>query len=452
MSVIDKQERSRIAATLPARVRLLPDGGRLWLIGVSAAVCIAFAVMSDAPWWLSAVAFLALSLTIFVTSVPSSDSRHRADFSANNLRRDLDHRSALLIAALPDPCVVVNRRGVVVMHNEQAASAIVGLRMGEPLSFVLRVPAVTEALRLVLAGGRSPAVHFGERVPIERSFEAFVEPIHVNPSSAGSIPDYVLIILHDETKRQRLETMRVDFIANASHELRTPLASLLGFIETLQGPARNDTPARDRFLGIMRQQALRMSRLIDDLLSLSHIELNAHVRPQAVIDVSSVVAQTVDALSPLANDNQSRLQLTCEGAPFAIRAERDEIYRVFENLIENAIKYGGDGQTVRIIIDREPAQDGFAAAGRVSVVDQGPGIAPEHLPRLTERFYRVDTQTSRAKGGTGLGLAIVKHILARHRARLTINSTLAEGSTFCVRFDEVFQGDASCHPIVKEGS
>lgn len=436
MSLIEKHELARLAAYLPVWLRRLPEGRILWLHGAAIIVCVAFAVMSNAPWWLCVLAFLALSLTFSVTSAAPRDGRGIADFSAPVTGGDLDHRSALLIAALPDPCIVVNQRGVVVMHNEHAAAAIAGLRGGEPLSFALRIPAVTEALRTVISGGRSAMLHFGEHVPVERNFEAHLAPIHLHPALHGGTPDYVVITLHDETKRQRLETMRVDFVANASHELRTPLASLLGFIETLQGPARNDTPARERFLGIMHQQALRMSRLIDDLLSLSHIELNAHVRPQAIVDVSAILAQTVDALTLLANDSQSRLQLTSEGAPFAIRAERDEIYRVFENLIENALKYGSDGQIVRIMVDREPARDGFAAAVRVRIADQGPGIAPEHLPRLTERFYRVDTQTSRAKGGTGLGLAIVKHILARHRARLAIDSVLGEGSTFTVRFDE----------------
>ena len=223
--------------------------------------------------------------------------------------------------------------------------------------------------------------------------------------------------------------MRADFVANASHELRTPLAALSGFIETLQGPARDDAKARQRFLAIMQEQAKRMARLIDDLLSLSRIELNAHRRPDTSVDLVPIVRQVVDSLQTLARDRG--VIVTVEAAPtLMVPGDHDELVRVFENLVENALKYGAPGKRVDIVLTVGPS-DGEPEA-QVSVRDYGPGIAPEHLPRLTERFYRVDVRESRAQGGTGLGLALVKHILNRHRGRLSIESATGAGATFVV--------------------
>jgi two-component system phosphate regulon sensor histidine kinase PhoR len=226
--------------------------------------------------------------------------------------------------------------------------------------------------------------------------------------------------------------MRADFVANASHELRTPLAALTGFIETLKGPARDDPAARERFLAIMDEQARRMARLIDDLLSLSRIELNAHLRPATPVDLHPIVRQVVDALQTLAFDRGVKITVNAPPEPLIVPGDRDELIRVFENLIENALKYGGSGKRVDITLSRVAAPDGQPEA-RVAVRDYGPGIAAEHLPRLTERFYRVDVAGSRAQGGTGLGLALVKHILNRHHGRLSIESKLDHGATFTVR-------------------
>jgi two-component system phosphate regulon sensor histidine kinase PhoR len=229
--------------------------------------------------------------------------------------------------------------------------------------------------------------------------------------------------------------MRSDFVANASHELRTPLASLSGFIETLQGPARSDAPARDRFLAIMKEQATRMARLIDDLLSLSRIEQKAHIHPDNAVDLGALVRQVADGLSPLAHEREVEVKIADQASSLLVPGDRDELIRVFENLIENALKYGAPGRRVDITLVREPANGAKEGAKEavVSVRDYGPGIAPEHLPRLTERFYRVDISESRAQGGTGLGLALVKHILNRHRGRLVIESTPGAGATFAVR-------------------
>ena len=226
--------------------------------------------------------------------------------------------------------------------------------------------------------------------------------------------------------------MRADFVANASHELRTPLAALSGFIDTLQGSARDDPAAREKFIGIMKTQANRMARLIDDLLSLSRIELNAHVRPDRPVDVVSIVRQVADGLQMLARDRGMTITIEAPAAPLIVPGDRDELLRVFENLVENALKYGASGKRVDLTVARGESTQGPGEA-LIAVRDYGPGIAPEHLPRLTERFYRIDVGHSRAEGGTGLGLALVKHVVARHRGRLMIDSTAGAGATFTVR-------------------
>jgi two-component system phosphate regulon sensor histidine kinase PhoR len=223
--------------------------------------------------------------------------------------------------------------------------------------------------------------------------------------------------------------MRADFIANASHELRTPLAALLGFIETLQGSAKDDSAAREKFLAIMQNQATRMARLIDDLLSLSRIELNAHLQPNTPVDLGRIVRQVVDGLQTLARDRDVEFNVNVPPDSPVVLGDRDELIRALENLVENALKYGAAGKRVDITLSRGTTRAGTPEA-RLAVRDFGPGIAPEHLPRLTERFYRVDVADSRAQGGTGLGLALVKHVLARHTGRLSIESTLGQGAVF----------------------
>jgi two-component system phosphate regulon sensor histidine kinase PhoR len=255
-----------------------------------------------------------------------------------------------------------------------------------------------------------------------------VAPVALAAAVAGR-RELFFVTLHDITRIKQVEEMRADFVANASHELRTPLASLSGFIETLQGPARNDPQARERFLEIMKAQANRMARLIDDLLSLSRIELKAHVQPEHQVDLAPIVRQVSDGLQTLARDRGVDIKIALPPEALSVRGDRDELIRVFENLVENALKYGAAGKRVDIALGRETSDNEAAVAVR----DYGPGIAPEHLPRLTERFYRVDVTESRAQGGTGLGLALVKHILHRHRGRLTIDSAPGKGATFTVR-------------------
>jgi two-component system phosphate regulon sensor histidine kinase PhoR len=347
---------------------------------------------------------------------------------ALNLVESID----VVIGALPDPIVALRSDGIVVAFNEKAGTLAPALRRGQPVSLALRMPDVIDGIRRALATGASQRVEFTERVPVERLYEAHITSAFLTDRMTGATPDLIFVTLHDLTPLRQVEEMRADFVANASHELRTPLASLAGFIETLQGPARDDAAARERFLVIMKQQAARMARLIDDLLSLSRIELNVHVRPDTPVDLVSIVRQVVDTMQMLARDRGVEIAVNAPVEAIIVPGDRDELVRVCENLIENALKYGASGKRVEIGLERGSSGDGSPLAV-LSVRDYGPGIAPEHLPRLTERFYRVDVGQSRAEGGTGLGLAIVKHILNRHRGRLVIESRVGEGATFTVR-------------------
>jgi two-component system phosphate regulon sensor histidine kinase PhoR len=332
------------------------------------------------------------------------------------------------ISGMPDPVVVLDQDGRVIAFNAQASAIAPALRRGEPASIALRMPELVEAIRAAGLTSRSQRIEFSARLPSPLWSEAFVAPVALTGSAPGRA-GVVVITVHDLTPIRRVEEMRADFVANVSHELRTPLAALTGFIETLQGPARDDPKARERFLGIMQTQAWRMARLIDDLLSLSRIELRAHQRPDTPVDLIPIVRQVVDGLQTLARDRNVVLEIKAPGEPLMVPGDHDELTRLFENLIENGLKYGASGKRVDIALAPLDASN----EALVSVRDYGPGIAAEHLPRLTERFYRIDAGESRSQGGTGLGLALVKHILNRHHGRLTIDSREGEGATFTVR-------------------
>lgn len=334
------------------------------------------------------------------------------------------HQATLraVLDGLVDPAVAVDGDAVVLAHNAQARALFPGLKADDPLSLAVRDPAVLSVVMGTLARGTSDSIDFKRRVPDDRAFLVHVSPI----GRAG-----VLLTFRDLTEARRLERMRVDFVANASHELRTPLAALLGFIETLEGPARDDAGARTRFLGVMREQAQRMARLIDDLLSLSRVEMAEHRRPETPVDLASIAGQVTDTLRPLADERGVVLAYHAPPAPVVVPGDRDDLLRVADNLIENAIKYGQAGGRVDITVAMQEAAPGGAQAV-LTVRDYGAGIAPEHLPRLTERFYRVDSGQSRGQGGTGLGLALVKHIVNRHLGRLAIESRPGEGATFRV--------------------
>lgn len=330
-----------------------------------------------------------------------------------------------LAEALPEPTIILDRRCVVQYANRRAVD-IFAIRPGDPLTFRLRVPDLLAAFERVSRDGQPERVEFVERIPTERWYSAWFARIDDGPSPGNLIA----LVIDDLTQHRQIDRIRVDFVANASHELRTPLASLVGFIETLQGPARDDPAARERFLDIMREQATRMSRLIDDLLSLSRIEMKAHVRPSATVDLVTVVRHVVDAMEPRAGALGVRIEAALPAEPAIVIGDRDELIRVVENLVENACKYGQSGERVEVGV--QGAGEGHGPV--LTVRDHGPGIPAEHIPRLTERFYRVEVAESRKHRGTGLGLAIVKHTLARHRARLTIESQRGEGALFSVTF------------------
>jgi len=332
-----------------------------------------------------------------------------------------------LIGGLPQPAIVLDRDGRVIAFNEAAAAIAPALRRGEPALITLRMPELVDAIRRATKRREPQRVEFFERVPLDRWFEAFVTPVKLATGDSGS--DILLMTFNDLTPLRRVEEMRADFIANASHELRTPLAALLGFIETLQGSAKDDAAARAKFLSIMQGQAARMARLIDDLLSLSRIELNAHLQPNTSVDLAPIVRQVADGLQTLARDRDVEINLSASAEPLIVLGDRDELIRALENLVENALKYGAAGKRVDIALSRGQTRAGQPEA-RLTVRDYGPGIAPEHVPRLTERFYRVDVADSRAQGGTGLGLALVKHVLNRHGGKLTIESTPGAGAAF----------------------
>lgn len=377
-----------------------------------------------------------------------------------------------IIERLPDPIILLDRSGRIVLHNRAAVNIVGEAAARRHISTVMRVPEVLEAVAQVVAGEAAQVVEYTQPVPIERHYHAFIAPViaaasetardtskNASKDAAKDGPRSkhsqrnVLILLHDLTTLKRAEQMRADFVANASHELRTPLASLSGFVETLQGPAKDDPDARDRFLGIMQDQAERMGRLINDLLSLSRIELNEHVRPAGRVDLGAIIDDTVDMLTPLAAKEGVKIEVEIEpGLPQPL-GDRDELVQVCQNLLANALKYGSTGERVEVTLrqDRPFELEGAASPADVSagstaensipgspgsivmtVRDWGPGIEREHIPRLTERFYRVDVEQSRRRGGTGLGLAIVKHIVNRHMGSLSIDSQMGTGSTFRV--------------------
>jgi two-component system phosphate regulon sensor histidine kinase PhoR len=336
---------------------------------------------------------------------------------------DDDARLIEIVKALDIAAIVVDVQRRIVAYNPHAADLFPAITTGHPVAVASRNPELMQSIDRVFTDGRTDTTEIMERMLQGRRFIVTASPL------SGPM---LLLQFRDTSEQSRLAQLRADFIANASHELRTPLASIKGFIETLQGPARDDAPARTRFLEIMATQAHRMNRILDDLLSLSRIEMRAHLRPEGEVDAGELVAQVIRGLEPLAREAEVTLSLRPSTALARVRGDRDELEQVLQNLIHNAIKYGRKSGTVDIELTERAAAKGRRHALAITVRDDGPGIAPEHLPRLTERFYRVDTARSREKGGTGLGLAIVKHILNRHRGELEITSEVGRGSQFTI--------------------
>jgi two-component system phosphate regulon sensor histidine kinase PhoR len=425
-------------------VRIRAEKG--WLL-LSAVGCLAL-VWTEGHSLLAAMFWVVLAVALLKTPATMPEPAREVPAPATD-----EAALAVLEAAfdaLDAPVLVIGRDERVLFQNEAAEKAFGVIPPNSDLSARVRSPGILDMVRETISTGRVNQIEHSERLPSEAVYVVRVAPASLAalsalappPSSSLTMPGLVLpltgpdagqtvyiVSYRDISLARRIDRMRSDFVANASHELRTPLASLRGFIETLQGPARNDTKAHERFLGIMLEQATRMSRLVDDLLSLSRLELKSHIAPEEDVDLAPLLAHVCDALGPLAEDLGISITLAVPASQTVVQGDRDELIEVFENLVENACKYGQDGKTVEVSL-----AGGGGDPVEVSVRDHGPGIPAEHVPRITERFYRVNVEASRSKKGTGLGLAIVKHILTRHRARLIVSSTVGEGTVFTVRF------------------
>ena len=363
-------------------------------------------------------------------SLPVLPGMQRVGTELERLARRAAARSALIeqlrstdgtvVERLPDPLIVLAEdRGV------RRANSAARIAFGAEVPAVLRHPDLRAAIDRAFASGVTQTAEVTLPVPVPREAHAAVVPM-VPPTADGG---RAVVVLSDRTRERAIERMRADFVANVSHELRTPLASLIGFIDTLRGPAADDPEAQQRFLGIMAEQAARMNRLIDDLLSLSRIELIEHQPPSDAVELRELVMRIVAGFEPRLRERSVALDVRVPEELPPVTGDADQLTQVLQNLLDNAVKYGRDGGVVRL----EAAAVPRGRAGvLVTVADQGIGIPRDHLPRLTERFYRVNTGRSRATGGTGLGLAIVKHIVNRHRGQLTIESEEGIGTTVTV--------------------
>jgi two-component system, OmpR family, phosphate regulon sensor histidine kinase PhoR len=325
-----------------------------------------------------------------------------------------------LLQGLPLPAMLVEGETRIVGCNPQGHALLGEGIIGRNPAMAVRTPAVLEAISAAARGGGVREVRMASR----RDGQDQMFQVTVSAQGAG----LVLCVFRDVTETEKAGAMRRDFVANVSHELRTPLTALMGFIETLKHAARDDPAARDMFLGIMEQEAGRMNRLVRDLLQLSRVEADERVRPREAVALRPLLESVIASLRGVVEKAGSSVRLV--GADAVLPGDADQLTQVFTNLIENALKYGASGQTVTVTLTPEETVRGPAV--RVEVADQGEGIDPVHLPRLTERFYRVDSHRSREMGGTGLGLAIVKHIVSRHRGWLRVESVVGEGSRFSV--------------------
>lgn len=457
-----------------SKARRAPDRPRRRDIALTAILCVVVLAVLAVAGEVSAGAFIsgaaasgALAFVYYLTALSAAEP-DPGPREASRVR-DLDGEACeLMVERLPIPALLIGPGGRIERANP-SARAFLGLGAERGLlSTVLRQPRILEAVSAALRGETGAVVEYSTLAPLESHVRAFVEPIRL--PTPGPMPFRAMLVLADDTSSKRAERMRADFLANASHELRTPLASLGGFIETLAGPARDDPEAQERFLGIMRVQTERMRRLIDDLLSLSRVEMNEHVAPSGEVDLNAIIRDVREALMPVLEARDITLELTPSEDPARVVGDRDQIYEVVENLVENAAKYSSDGASICLCvyyghtrdaaehmperIDPQsgrmtlaaPVLDVNARYGVVRVHDKGLGIERRFLPRLSERFFRVDGQKSGPASGTGLGLAIVKHIVSRHRGGFTVESAPGIGSVFSVFFPVASRPRATAPP------
>lgn len=333
-----------------------------------------------------------------------------------------------LLQALPLASVLIGRGERILAANREALHLLGPAIVGRHFLTAIRHPAVLDAIEACLRDGQQRKTrHLTSQSGRDLTFDVTASRLDLGDGHG------VLVCFDDISPVEQAGQMRRDFVANVSHELRTPLTALLGFIETLQGPAKNDAAAQQRFLEIMQREALRMERLVRDLLSLSRVEADERVRPTTKVDIAAVTQSVLRSLAPLAKENDVTFSYTGEEKDLFVTGDEDQLRQVLTNLVENAIKYGGTGNTVEVSVTSVAALPASGDPGiEISVADHGRGIEQVHLPRLTERFYRVDSHRSREMGGTGLGLAIVKHIVTRHRGRMRIDSEPGQGSRFVI--------------------
>jgi two-component system phosphate regulon sensor histidine kinase PhoR len=343
-----------------------------------------------------------------------------------------------IVDGISDPLILLDRRRNVIHANKAALKLLGDNILGRDIAFYLRNPAALQAIEQAIAQGTPKEQEISLLDPVERDYLLrvnFLTAPDLSPDGDGDGGDheYLILSIYDITRIKLAEKMRVDFVANASHELRTPLASILGFIETLEGPAARDEEARTRFLGIMSEEASRMQRLIDDLLSLSRIEMDQHVLPTGTVSLTPLIRGQANTLGHRAAKKQTPIHIEMADDLPPVQGDRDQLVQVFQNLMDNAIKYGAPGEAIDVRAELCPEIPNRMVPGiAVSVCNKGDPIPAEKIPRLTERFYRVDTARSRQLGGTGLGLAIVKHIINRHRGALRIESESGKGTTVTV--------------------
>ena len=338
-------------------------------------------------------------------------------------------RTHSLLDALPDPAFLVNERREIVASNRAVQDKFGAMANGRDLALAIRHPNVLEAVDKVLAGARAGEAILELTAPLLRVFEVHVAALSASPDDNAR----ALCTLRDITVTREVERMRADFVANVSHELRSPLTALTGFVETLKGPARDDVETRSRFLDIMDIEARRMARLVDDLLSLSRVEAREHLPPMEEVDVTELLRGVAATIGPRASERDIEILLDLGSCPAPIRGDRDELVEMFHNLVDNAVKYGRAATPVTVRTRAKTRIPDLGGVGiSIAIVNLGELIGAEHLPRLTERFYRADKGRSRVVGGTGLGLAIVKHIVNRHRGLLSIESTAEIGNVFTV--------------------
>lgn len=418
--------RSNVAA---ARVLLLVCGlglGYFWLAG-------------NLSGWEAVIAGIVLTVVVvYMPSRPDDIIAPVPDLNSSEQRADTS--LAHIVDAMADPCFLLDHRGVLDHKNASADDTFQHLKIGDLLTLTFRHPQFVQILDEVINTGKPAQLTFMDRFPSERWYKARISSIvsatpdlapDFNANDDAAIParSKILVMMTELTEQKRAEQMRADFVANASHELRTPLTAVIGYLDTLMGPARNDREAHKKFMPIMRAQAERMSNLVDDLLSLSRIELKEHVQPRDRVNLLTTLEEVSELLRPIADGNGNEFVITNLLEESIVTGERIELVQVFENLLDNALKYGEPDTKITIEIAAAKSLNKRVA---VRITNKGSLISAEHLPRLTERFYRVDVESSRAKKGTGLGLAIAKHIITRHRGNLSITSDSKSGTTVTV--------------------